>query len=327
MKKEYNLKEIVNELAINILKYPKTSKIKSYQLVTMLNEAPYGQKKILKNQLFEQLGFKVTDYEIGGSFETITQDLLYFNDIGCTKINKIINGCPQILELNRDNTIIPKMNFLKENGVKKEDLGKILEKFPKFPKYSIGYMNQRVQLLKNKRLNKTQIGRAIYNAPQLLKANINSMKNRIKILSDFGVYHQKIPSTIAGYAMILVLDENKMRDRANQFLEFGYEKFEIGEMIQKHTAILAYDKEKNLKPTYYFLTEKFDCTKEVIGENPRILSNSLQNKIIPRYIFLTKNNLHNKYETQTILSRSDEDFCSMFKCELEEYQKLKKDLS
>ena len=45
---------------------------------------------LIKFQVIEQLGCKVTDYEIGGSFETITQDLLYFNDIGCTKINKII---------------------------------------------------------------------------------------------------------------------------------------------------------------------------------------------------------------------------------------------
>jgi hypothetical protein len=327
MAKKYNFEEIVNKLAINISENPKTSKRNNDRLLEILLKAPYGQKKKLKNQLIEQLGCKVTDYEIGGSFETITQDLLYFNDIGCTKINKIIDGCPQILELNRDNTIIPKIKFLEKSGVKKSDLGKVLEKFPKYPKYGIEYMNKRVQFLKIKGLKKKQIGQAIYNAPQLLKANLYDMNNRINILYDFNIYHQKIPSTIAGYAMILLLDENKMRSRANFFLGLGYNKTDIGDMITKHTAILAYDIEKNLKPTFKYLTQGFGYSIDEIKENPRLLSNSLKNKVIPRFNYLTKNKLHNRYDHIRIVRNSDDYFCSKVGIKLEDYQQFKKENS
>jgi len=214
-----DLESLTERLASAIQTYPEINKDTILQISRELDEkSVYGQKKECKDNLIQRLGYDTRSHQVDGSLQTISENLVYLTDLGVKDIRKVVRRFPQVLALDIENKMKPRVEYLKSIGVKEEDISKVVAILPQ---------------------------------------------------------------------------------------------------------VLGSDVEKNLKPTYKFLQSNFNVCVEDIIKSPNLLSYSLEKRIKLRHEFLKLKEMENRYKASSALNLSDENFCNMLKCSLDEYLDFK----
>ena len=129
---EPNLDELVLELALAIEDYPKSKDRQVVlDLAAKIDEISiHGEKQDPKEKLIGLLGYETRDYQVKSRLQTISGSILYLADIGVKDIGKVVARHPQVLGLDVEGTMKPRVEYLKSIGVRDEDIGKVVARLP-----------------------------------------------------------------------------------------------------------------------------------------------------------------------------------------------------
>jgi mTERF domain-containing protein len=171
--------------------------------------------------------------------------------------------------------------------------------------------------------NDKQIAKIIRKNPQVLHRTPESLEKRIKFLESIGV-KEGLGKIIAKAPQIICLRTENMQMTVKFLQSTGISDEDITRIVYMHPEILTYNVNRNLKPTYEFLRENFNISKERLVKSPNLLSYGLESRIKPRYWFLKSKGLENTYKVTTALMLTDDKFCNMVKCSLKDYSDFKR---
>ncbi|GMH13437.1 hypothetical protein Nepgr_015278 [Nepenthes gracilis] len=172
-----------------------------------------------------------------------------------------------------ETTILPKVRFLQDMGIKEDAIGRMLVKFPPFLTYSL-YKKIRpvvIFLLTRAGVARKNIGKVIAVAPELLGCSI----------------------------------AHKLDGNVKYFLSLGISVRQLGEMVADFPMLLRYNVEL-LRPKYRFLRRTMVRPLHDLIEFPRYFSYSLDERIIPRHKVLVENRIN--FKLRYMLGSTDEDF-------------------
>ncbi|KAG0624279.1 hypothetical protein M758_3G236300 [Ceratodon purpureus] len=255
--------------------------------------------------LVEECGvpkLKVADALLGNVFlassrieDCLRPKATYLLSLGITKeqVGKIIDRCPQILTYSMEQRVLPIQRKLIECGLKMEDIGKAVMKYPGLLGTGINKIDRTIQFLKAAGV--VEIAKCICRHPQILSLSLDGKVHNMTsfLKSDLLLDTEVINKTISLQPSIFTYSvEHNLRPKVIYFLSLGLERREIGRMIAVHPAIMGHSLETSIKPKIDFLVNVMHRTVNEIVSFPQYLSYSLVSRIQPRYKYLAEKKIH-----------------------------------
>ena len=211
--------QLVFKLALAIGGYPENKDKKPIiDLATSLdNSKVHGKKQKTKDELIVLLGYETNGYEISGSFQTISDAILYLTDIGVKDIDEVVARQPRVLMYDVEKKMKPTVEYLKSIGIKKKDIGKVVAKLPAILGYDVeSNLKPKYEFLKQ---NFNVSAEDIVVAPALLGY---SLENRIKPRYEF-LKSKGLESKYKAWSVLAPRDEKfskRLKVPLQEYLDF-----------------------------------------------------------------------------------------------------------
>ena len=154
------------------------------------------------------------------------------NQIGTADLGKVIAACPSVLLLDAAKQILPTAHYLmKELGVYKDDLPRVLQLYP-----------------------------------MLLQRDVEQMRNIVAYLISLEVDSESLGSIFRSFPNILTLDIEHDMEPVVEFLRNTVGIANVGRFITRLPPVLGYSVENELRPKYQFLSSvvtdpRFEASK------------------------------------------------------------------
>ncbi|KAL5699676.1 hypothetical protein ACHQM5_030547 [Ranunculus cassubicifolius] len=199
---------------------------------------------------------------------------------------------------------------LGEFGIKTNKLGHLISSSPQLLLRKPNELLQVVIFMKELGLDKETIEKILSRRPQIFAASIeNTLKKKLSPLIDLGISQNQLPRVIKKYPEILVSDINTtIRPRMEYLKGNGLSKTQVGSMVCRFSPLLGYSIEEVLKPKLDFLINTMGKPVNDVVDYPRYFSYSLEKKIKPRFWVLKGRSV--ECSLKDMLGKNDEDFAA-----------------
>lgn len=269
------LETLVKRLSVGIKKFDKKHCDKNLEQIEAHKDYKRGNKKQTKKALCGFLGYDFAEDRARGSLNSFVND--HF--------------------------------FLKEIGVKKKDIGKVITRRQQcLSEVTRKNASKKIDYLVKKGINRKDVGKIATRHLTLLIISTESMEERIDYLISIGIREEDIGKIIRLQPTLLHLDiKENMKPKVSYLRRAGIRGKNLAKLITANPSILAYDLEKNLKPTFEYLTEVMSTSIEEIIKYHDLLSYSLELRMKPRYEFFLSRGKRHKFKAKTLLASSDKE--------------------
>lgn len=140
------------------------------------------------------------------------------------------------------------LNSLKSLGYSKENIIKLISKYPKIVNYNLDVFKTKIHFFEALDLSKREVQNLVISKPNILTHSMDALKNKTDL-----------------------------------FQKYGFTKQEIGQIVMKMPSVLSFSKEK-LNKKLEILT-KMDI-KEVLMHNPKLVFIQSETLTLARFNFL-----------------------------------------
>lgn len=130
------------------------------------------------------------EMEINSMYKNMFQTAKFLRkEIDVQNLGKVVSGYPNVLMLDIDIDIVPKLIFLHHRlGLEFEDLSRVIESFPLILEYDIQKMEEVVDYLLSLEVKEEVLGSIFRAFPALLTQDIEEkMKPAVAFLMDVGI--------------------------------------------------------------------------------------------------------------------------------------------
>ncbi|XWS53649.1 hypothetical protein CRYUN_Cryun10bG0018800 [Craigia yunnanensis] len=206
---------------------------------------------------------KVVDFETPDKPDSV---IAFFKNHGFSEpqITSLIRSWPRVLLSDVKKTILPKLQFLKSKGVSSPDLAKILGNHPTILSRSLeNHISPSFNFLSN-----------------LLKSDEAAIKENVEKVKEMGFNPMRMTFVVA----ILILNfitKSKWDRKFYIYKKCGWSEKEIVDAFRKYPSFISVSEEKILK-IMDFLVNKMGLQSSVIAKYPRVITQSLEKRIVPR---------------------------------------------
>ncbi len=275
-----NMNYLENELNVNVKKAVKRN----------VHVLGYDLEKNIKptiDYLINEVGVKEKDINkiiekhspiLGVSIENKIKPNIEFilNELKVSnkKIGVVVSANPSMLTSDIENQLMPKTKYLRELGVIRLD--KVAIRAPAYFSLNIeDNVKFKIEYLKNDLgLNEKELSKVIENVPSCLTSNIETLKDRIKYVEDWGIQ-------------------------------------DIRNFVVKAPYVFIGDMEETIRPKYEAILDRFSL--EDLEGMPNAIGYSLENRIIPRFLFLENMGINPKgCALSYVLTPTNETFSRKF---------------
>lgn len=266
------------------------------------------------------------------SSKTMNRKIAFFKDcVGMidADIVKIVCKSPRVLEYGSEQTVRPRIEFLKDCGVPPQNTAKVVSKAPMI--MSLGLketLEPRAEFLRNALgLNKSNLGKLISRHPQVLTCTEDMMQQRVDFLiSRAGVKPDDLGKVVVAHPQVLHYKLDSMLERLEYLDSVGMRQEQIAQAVSRFPQIFSLSVTTNMAPKWHYLVEHLGGDVNALCSYPGYFSLSLNNRIMMRHLFLQ--HVHGKAPLPFPLGHlkmSDEKFASEIAgSSLSEYEAFKK---
>ncbi|XVE82109.1 hypothetical protein DITRI_Ditri15bG0120900 [Diplodiscus trichospermus] len=267
------------------------------------------------------------------------------------QITSLIKNRPVVLSSDVNNTLLPKIEFFKSRGVSSRDLAKMLSNLPTILSRSLEkHLIPSFDCLRNLLKSDETAIKAITTYPRLMTYDLdNSMFPNIEILRNYGVPESNIvkvlhskprtflrspvvfkenvekvkemglnPTKMTFALAVLVLNfmSKSMWDRKFYvYKNCGLSEKEIVDAFRKYPTFITLSEEKVVKKMD-FLVNKMGLQSSLIAKRPRVITQSLEKRIVPRGLFalelLSKGLVEKEFNLEALFEASEKMFIEKF---------------
>lgn len=226
------------------------------------------------------------------SSKTMNRKIAFFKDsVGMVDadIVKIVCKSPRVLEYGSEQTVRPRIEFLKECGVPCQNTSKVVLKAPMI--MSLGLketLQPRVEFLRNAlSLNKSNLGKLISRHPQVLTCTEDMMQQRVDFLmSRAGVTAKDLGKVVVAHPQVLHYKLDSMLERLDYLSSVGMNQEQIAHAVSRFPQIFSLSVTTNMAPKWHYLVEHLGGDVHALCSYPGYFSLSLNNRIVMRHHFL-----------------------------------------
>lgn len=266
------------------------------------------------------------------SSKTMNRKIAFFKDcvgMADADIVKIVCKSPRVLEYGSEQTVRPRIEFLKECGVPPQNTSKVVLKAPMI--MSLGLketLEPRAEFLRTGLgLSKSNLGKLISRHPQVLTCTEDMMQQRVDFLvSRAGVKPQELGKVVVAHPQVLHYKLDSMLERLEYLDSVGMNQDQIAQAVSRFPQIFSLSVTTNMAPKWHYLVEHLGGDVNALCSYPGYFSLSLNNRIVMRHLFLE--HVHGKAPLPFPLGHlkmSDEKFASEIAgSSLSEYEEFKK---
>ncbi|KAK6922938.1 Transcription termination factor, mitochondrial/chloroplastic [Dillenia turbinata] len=292
-------------------------------------KTPKPSNPIIVNYLINNLGFSESQAQSRSShfpsiktLEKPTSVILFLNQIGFShsQIRSCALASPQILLLNPEKNLKPKIDYFQDLGLSGHDLGNVFSKNPTLLTCSLS--NKLVPAIEIvKRVlkddgNVENLARVLMRCSRGISGNIQRILNNVSYLESCGIVGSQLSLLVIRQPRILALQESALKalvsklfdmgfqvdsrmlvhalhtvsclstetfKRKMKFVQsFGFTEEESMEMFRKAPSAFRASEGK-LKLVIDFFMKTLKCDKNVLVGRPRFFMYSMEARMIPRY--------------------------------------------
>eukprot|EP00262_Sarcandra_glabra_P006928 TRINITY_DN1948_c0_g1_i5.p1 TRINITY_DN1948_c0_g1~~TRINITY_DN1948_c0_g1_i5.p1 ORF type:complete len:290 (-),score=29.85 TRINITY_DN1948_c0_g1_i5:269-1138(-) len=188
---------------------------------------------------------------------------------------------PQLCGISLAENFKPTMIYLENLGIDKTKWAKVIHRFPALLTYSRQKVKALVDFLVEQGLSAENIGKVLTRSPNIVSY---SVEDKLRPTADYfclmgvdvAVLLYRSPQTFG-----LSIEAN-LKPVTEFFLGRGYDMDDIGTMVSRYGALYTFSLEANVIPKWdFFLT--MDYPKSELVKFPQYFGYSLEERIKPRY--------------------------------------------
>ncbi|KAJ7337982.1 hypothetical protein JRQ81_010508 [Phrynocephalus forsythii] len=254
--------------------------------------------------------------------------------VDLSKVERRKGAGQLLLQLDFEKDIQKILLFLKDVGLKDDQLGKFLTKNPYILKEHIEDLQTRITYLTAKKFSKEAITEMVSRAPYLLLFPVERLDNRLGFFQkEIGLNNQKTRELVTRLPRLLTGGLEHIKENLQVFeLELGFNRNEIRHIV--HTVPRSLDSHKRkLRNTFDYLHNTMGIPHKLILHFPQVFNLRLM-RIQERHMFLEFLGRAqydpvqpNYVSLDKLATLSDDAFCTeIAKAKLEDFKKFLKTL-
>ncbi|XVF28355.1 hypothetical protein REPUB_Repub15cG0022500 [Reevesia pubescens] len=293
---------------------------------------------------------KVVDFETPHKPDSV---IALFKNHGFSEpqITRLIRARPRLLLSNVKKTLLPKLEFFKSKGVSSPDLGKILGNhrtifrrslenhiipsfnflsnilksdeaaikvitcYPRIMTYDLdNYMLPNIDILRNYGVPESNIVKVLHSITKVFLKSSVEFKENVEKVKEMGFNPMRVTFVVA----VLVLNcmtKSAWDRKFDVYKKCGWSEKEIVEAFRRYPSFITLSEEKIVKKMD-FLVNEMGLQSSLIAKRPRVITQSLEKRIVPRGLFardlLSKGLVKKKFELQALFESSEKSFIEKF---------------
>ncbi|XVF62614.1 hypothetical protein PTKIN_Ptkin09bG0022300 [Pterospermum kingtungense] len=293
---------------------------------------------------------KFVDFETPDKPDSV---IAFFKNHGFseTQITTLIRGRPKVLVSDVKCTLSPNIEFFKSKGVSSRDLAKTLLRNPTiFGRSLKNHIIPSFNCLRNLLKSDEAAIKAITRFPRLLTYDLdNSILPNIDTLQKFGVPESNIVKVLHSMSRIFLKTSVEFKETVEKVKEMGFNplrmtfvlavsvlnsmtesmwdrKFyvykncgwsekEIIDALRKYPSFLTLSEEQIVKKMD-FLVSEMGLQPSLIAKRPRVITQSLEKRIVPRGLFakdlLSRGLVKKELNLEAVFEASEKSFIEKF---------------
>ncbi|XVE82106.1 hypothetical protein DITRI_Ditri15bG0120600 [Diplodiscus trichospermus] len=281
------------------------------------------------------------------------------------QITSIIRPRPKVLLSDVNNTLLPKIEFFKSRGVSNRDLAKMLAKnpiilarslerhiipffeclgnllksdeaaikamtrFPRIMTYDLNkYMFPNIEILRNYGVPESNIVKVLHSKFRTFLRSPVEFKETVEKLKEMGFNPTKMTFVLAVY-ILNFMNKSMWGRKFDVYKNCGWSEKEIVDAFRKYPSFITVSEEKIVKKMD-FLVNKMGLQPSLIAKRPRVITQSLEKRIVPRGLFtrelLSKGLVKKEFNLNALFEASEkmfiEKFVNCYKADAPELLKL-----
>lgn len=233
-----------------------------------------------------------------------------------------------ITKLDFEKDCLPRINFLVENGLKKENLGRFLSEYPLIFSEDLENLQIRINYLESRGFSRSMITKALNRSSHIISHKTKTTDFKLgQVQVEFNLTNAQLRSIVIAYPAIISLPKEQfIQVKFVLSEEFGFKQQEIVELILAQPKLLEF--------TRFSLVERLEFIHNCMGLShtnivrfPKLITSPLV-EIRHRHLYLEKLN-RNQYDptkplyvpVHTLYMTSDMEFCLKYaKTSLRDYK-------
>jgi hypothetical protein len=256
--------------------------IQGYGIENMAKKVSYLESKGVDKRSIAKLLISSPSF-LSHSIEGHLQPKVDFlKDIG-VKEKSVGNVLPHTLARGLQG-MLQKITFLENHGVEKEKIGDVIALFPQIFSYSLeNNLKKKVEFLVAEGVDGKRLARLLTTHPEVLGKSVEGgLAKTLKVLRGRNVKASVLPQTLASTATVSPV---RLEAELNRLEEVGFRPAEIGEVINRNPEVL-FKKAETMSSRRAFLVKTLECSAEeadaMLLKYPGILNqseSSMQKKV------------------------------------------------
>ncbi|KAK6238066.1 hypothetical protein QUC31_003535 [Theobroma cacao] len=239
----------------------------------------------------------------------------FFQDLGFVgpHLGKFLSGNSALLACSLDKKLIPSFQIVKKvlGNNDNKDLIKVFNRSSGFiARDCILKLSRNIGYLESCGIVGSQLSKLLKRQPRIFRMRESALRDLVSRVLDMGF---STDSRMLVYAIHTMncLSEQTFKKKWELLQSFGFSENERVDMFRKAPGLLRTSEEKmKLGIAFFTIVAKFD--KNVLVSRPRLLMNSLEDRVIPRYrvlqIIKSKKKLKKELSFLNILDYTENEF-------------------
>jgi len=202
---------------------------------------------------------------------------------------KVVTKCPRILEYSSEQTLRPRLAFLREVGVPGCLVAKVVTRAPMIMALSLqDTLKPRAEFLRSElQLPEGGLGKLIARHPQVLTCSEDSMKQRVEfLLQECGLERDDAARAAMTHPQVPHYKIDSMRERLLYLKSVGMNSAQVAASVSRFPQLFSLSVLSNMAPKWHYLVEYLGGGIDTLSSYPGYFSLSLTNRIVARHRYL-----------------------------------------
>ncbi|XVF62619.1 hypothetical protein PTKIN_Ptkin09bG0022800 [Pterospermum kingtungense] len=242
-------------------------------------------------------------------------DFFYSTGFSRSDLTTVLSKRPHILATSLQNQIIPSFNILRDLLLSDENVIKAIKRYPRIFSYDFNaYMLPNIKILGNCGVPEDIIVKALQWQPKTFFKSPVRLKEIVEELKEMGFNPEKVSYVLAVH-ILGSMSKSTLGKKISTYKMYGLSEEEVLETFRVYPQMMTTSEDKIIA-VMDFLVNKMGLQPSLITKRPRLITQSLEKRIVPRGLFaqdlLSKGLVKKELNLRAVFEASEKSFIEKF---------------
>lgn len=209
---------------------------------------------------------------------------LYSKGFSRSDLTTVLSKYPTILAISLENQITPSFDILRDLLKSDENVIKAIKLFPRILSYDFdAYILPNIKFMRSSGVPEYNIFKALHWLPKTFFRSPDQFKENVEKVKEIGFNPENVTFFIAVHALGS-MSKSTLEKKIGAYKKYGLSEEEVFAAFRRNPQMIVNSEDKIIA-VMDFLVNKLSLEASVVAKNSRILTSSLEKKIVPRGLF------------------------------------------